>query len=416
MKKWIFTVFIGLCLIFFTQVQSQAADTFKIGVVYPLSGAMALPCKSILTGHKIAADEIMKAGGFQGKKVEFLVRDDAGNPELTTRYCRELITREKVDWIFTGYGSAVALAGAAVAKQFKTPTFIFGGKTEKVTTEEWNKYTFRYQVTSTAEARAAADILGNVMLKDKKGARIFWIAWDYEYSRSFYDPFVERLKKIRPDIKIVGESWTRTGETDYGPFISYALTTKPDAVISTIWGGGCVSLLKQGQSQGLWDQAMLINTAEPASIEYRKAFGKSMPVGGWGNTYDDSCWPQNEGQKNFYKAWYDFTGENEPPSGMASSGYYITYMVANAIEKAGTDETMAVIKALEGMSIDTYWGRFTIRDFDHQVTSGQIWAPMIEEPGLDYLVLDKSKLVYVPCDKDLYTKEEWDAIRKAAKK
>ena len=81
----------------FTQIQSQAADRFKIGVVYPLSELMALPAIPILTGHKIAADEIMKAGGFMGKKVEFLVRDDAGNPELTTRYCRELITREKVD-------------------------------------------------------------------------------------------------------------------------------------------------------------------------------------------------------------------------------------------------------------------------------------------------------------------------------
>ena len=46
----------------------------------------------------------------------------------------------------------------------------------------------------------------------------------------------------------------------------------------------------------------------------------------------------------------------------------------------------------------------------------KIWAPMIEEPGSDYLVLDKSRLIYVPCDKDLYTKEEWEAIRKAAKK
>lgn len=416
MRKILAIVFMSLCLIILTQSQSQSAETFKIGVVYPLSGAMALPCQSILTGHKIAAAEIMKAGGFQGKKVEFLVRDDAGNPELTTRYCRELITREKVDWIFAGYGSAVALAATAVAKQFKTPTFIFGGKTEKVTTEEWNEYTFRYQVTSTAEARAAADILGKVMLKNKKNAKVFWIAWDYEYSRSLYGPFMERLKQIRPDIKIVGESWTRTGETDYGPFLSYALTTKPDAVISTIWGGGSVSLLKQGKAMGLWDQAMLINTAEPASIEYRKAFGKSMPVGAWGNTYDDACWPQNEGQKQFYKAWYDFTGENEPPSGMASSGYYITYMVANAIKKAGTDKALPVVKAMKGMSIDTYWGRLTIRDFDHQVTSGQIWAPMIEKPGLDYLVLDRSRLTYAPCGKDLYTKEEWTAKRKAAQK
>jgi branched-chain amino acid transport system substrate-binding protein len=93
-------------------------------------------------GHKLAADEIMKQGGFLGRKVEFLLRDDAGNPELTTRFCRELITKDEVDWVLTGMGSAVGLAGVAVANEFKKPTFIIGGGTEKITTEEWNPYIF----------------------------------------------------------------------------------------------------------------------------------------------------------------------------------------------------------------------------------------------------------------------------------
>lgn len=416
MVKTLSIVFMSLCLIGLTQSQSQGSETFKIGVVYPMSGATALPCNSILIGHKIAAAEIMKSGGFQGKKVEFLVRDDAGNPELNTRYCRELSTREKVDWIFSGYGSAVGLAATAVAKQFKTPTFIFGGKSEKITTEEWNEYTFRYQVTSTAEARAAAEILGREMLKAKKDAKVYWISWDFEYGRTLYGPFVERLKKIRPDIKLAGEAWPRHGETDYGPFLNHALAVGADAVLSALYGGGFVSLIKQGKALGLWQRAMLIGTGEPASIEYRMAVGKDMPVGAWGNTYDDVVWPNNPGQQKFYKAWNDFTGEKEPPSGMASSGYYMTYLVANAIKKAGTDKSLPVVKAMEGMKIDTYWGPFTVRDFDHQVTSGQIWAPMIEKEGSDYLVLDKSKLKYVPCEPDLYTKDEWNSIRKAAKK
>ena len=95
---------------------AQAADPIRIGVVYPLSGSQALPVEGLVMGHKIAADEIMKAGGLLGRQIEFILRDDAGNPELTTRFTRELIMRNNVDWVFTGFGSAVALAGTAVSE------------------------------------------------------------------------------------------------------------------------------------------------------------------------------------------------------------------------------------------------------------------------------------------------------------
>ena len=50
----------------------------------------------------------------------------------------------------------------------------------------------------------------------------------------------------------------------------------------------------------------------------------------------------------------------------AMQGYNATYFLAEAIEKAGTTETEAVVDALEGLSLDTPTGRATIRAFDHQ--------------------------------------------------
>ena len=177
-----------------TFAAEKETKPLKFGLVYSTSGALGFLGNNVITGHKMAIDEITKAGGFQGRQVELFLRDDAGSPELTTRYMKELILREGVDWILTGTGSAISLAAAAVAKEFKVPTFIMGGGTEKVTVEEWNPYIFRYRPTSGTEARTAAKVLAEEVIKDIKDPKIYWITWDYEYGRSVHEPFISKIK------------------------------------------------------------------------------------------------------------------------------------------------------------------------------------------------------------------------------
>jgi ABC-type branched-subunit amino acid transport system substrate-binding protein len=87
-----------------------------------------------------------------------------------------------------------------------------------------------------------------------------------------------------------------------------------------------------------------------------------------------------------------------------------------AMKKAKSTDKEKVIKAMEGITIDSYWGPMTVRDFDHQVTSGQLWAPLVKKGSQPYYLLDGTKAKYMPCTKDLFTKEEWLAKRKAAGK
>ena len=419
-KRWreFFVTIPLICLsLSFPLGVSAQTKPLKFGMVYPTSGAMALISEGLIVGHKLAADEITKTGGFLGRKVEFLLRDDAGNPELTTRFCRELITKDEVDWLLTGLGSAVGLAGTAVANEYKKPTFIIGGGTEKITTEEWNPYTFRYRPTCIAEARAMAKIVADEITKEIKNPKIFWISWDYEYGRSLHEPFMARLKELRPDVKVVGEAWPRTGEVDYGPFIGQMLAVKPHLVVNAIWGGGVVSLLKQGAARGVWDISKFISAAEMMGIEYRKALGGNLSVGAWGSTYDDPSWPLNEGHKKFYKLYSDFIGKpGSEPAGFTFPGYNIIHFINKGMQKAKTSEALTACKAMEGMPLDTYLGAIKIRDFDHQVTSGYIWGPAVKKEGLPYMVMDGKQMRYVAIEKDLYTKEEWMAKRKAAGK
>ena len=144
-----------------------------------------------------------------------------------------------------------------------------------------------------------------------------------------------------------------------------------------------------------------------------------MPIGAWGGTYDAVSWPDNERHRKFYQLYYNMfpnKPKNEPPHGFTSPGYYMVQLIGKAMGKAGTTDPQPVLKAMEGLEFDTFNGPIRIREFDHQVTSGYVWGPMIEKQGSDYLVMDPKRQTYVPIGDDLYTREEWLAARRLAGK
>ncbi len=56
------------------------AQTIKIGVNEPLTGAFAASGTYVVNGAKIAADEINAKGGILGKKLELVIEDNKSNP------------------------------------------------------------------------------------------------------------------------------------------------------------------------------------------------------------------------------------------------------------------------------------------------------------------------------------------------
>ena len=55
-----------------------------------------------------------------------------------------------------------------------------------------------------------------------------------------------------------------------------------------------------------------------------------------------------------------------------------------------------VIKALEGLTIDTPVGSRTIDAKTHQANTGQFWGPMVKKDGADYRVMDP--ITYIPAE------------------
>ncbi len=129
-----------------------AADTIRIGVLYPLSGPVAQPGNDVLAAAKVAQDivnnehdldlPLARTEGLPnlgGAKVELVVADHQGKPEIGRGEAERLISSEKVVALFGAYHSSVSAAASNVAERMQIPYLTGESSSPKLHTRgfEW---------------------------------------------------------------------------------------------------------------------------------------------------------------------------------------------------------------------------------------------------------------------------------------
>jgi len=201
--------------------------------------------------------------------VEFVTRDSKFKVNLGLIGAKELIMREKVDLLMGTINSALALAISDLCRREKVPFLVTFAKSAKITGARGNRYVF-----SVTENTAMAGKAGAIGLA-KKPFKKYWIAGDdYEYGHAIADAVWKNLKRLRPDVKLVGKSWWKVGEPDFTPYITAIMAAKPDAVIVATGGRDCVPFLKAAKATGLnrkipfyMHTAIGLSTLKPLGLE-----------------------------------------------------------------------------------------------------------------------------------------------------
>jgi branched-chain amino acid transport system substrate-binding protein len=98
-----------------------AADPIKIGVAGPFTGGSSSMGVSMRDGVRLAVDEINKAGGVMGRKLEVIERDDEAKNERGVQIAQELINKEKVSATVGYINTGVALASQRFFQEAKIP-------------------------------------------------------------------------------------------------------------------------------------------------------------------------------------------------------------------------------------------------------------------------------------------------------
>src|SRR5216683_404587 len=374
-----------LTLVLAMPLAADAQKPIKVGFPMILSGPGALFGEPALKGAQMYVDELNAKGGVLGRKIELLPRDTKGNADEAVRVSRELILKENVDFLVGTLTSAEGPAVLVVAKENKVVFIAPIPKTDQLTApDKLHPYVFRVAATTTIEGRSAAEIVAKWPV-----TKVATMSFDYAYGQDVTKAFIEHLKKVKPGVEIVDQQWPKLGEQDYNPFINAQMAKKPEAVVSSIWGGFFVTFSKQAKALGYFDAIKynFIGLGEAGSPETTKSMGADYPVGIWGNSYDAFYWDESAPAHRDYTARISKFLKDEYPSSWAVQGYIGMQFLVEAIKKANSTDADKVSKALMGLSVDTPVGKLTIREKDHQANRGQLYGKTVKDSKYPFPIM-----------------------------
>ena len=389
-----------LSLILSLPVLSLAAGEIKVGIVDTYSGPASSYCNDVLDGFKLAVDKINAGGGVLKNKLTFVTRDDKFKVDLGLTSAKELIMRENVNVLMGTINSAVSLAVSDLAKKEKIPFIVTYGKSSAITGAKGHKFVFNMNENTEMVGKAAAVGLA------KRPFVKYWIAGDdYEYGHAVADGVWNHLKKIKPDVQLMGQSWWKVGEPDFTPYITSILSAKPDAVIVATGGAGCIPFLKAAKNTGFNEKVpIFMHTATELST--LRPLGLDAPEGVIGTSNYYFYYPETPENKAFVEEFKK--AYNRYPSFGSLIGWYTANFIAKAYEKAGKVDPEKFVEALSGLTINTPIGDLTVGKHDNQLMLPMFMGVTKKVPGFDFLIA--SDIVTIPAAELVSTPEE---IRKA---
>ncbi len=318
---------------------SSAGDTIKIGHVASKTGDTATFGVSADEGIRLALDEINKAGGVLGKKVELLTEDDRSLPDEAKTACNKLITRNGVVAILGEIASSRSIAIAPVCEDNKIPMLSPGSTNPKVT--QGYKYIFRNcfidPFQGTAMAKFAMDAKPNG-LGLKKFAVLFPVNSDYGVGLK--DFFIEAVKKRGGEISEVA-AYTEKSDVDFKGQLTKIKSSNPEAIFVSGYYTEAGLIANQARELGI---TVPLLGGDGWDSDQTVAIGKQAIEGCYfTNHYSpDEDRPEVKKFVSDYKA--KFSGKI--PDAMAILGYDAMKIMCDAITRAGGTDGTKVADAL----------------------------------------------------------------------
>jgi len=370
-------------LVLFNAPAASAADTYKIGVVAPLTGPTAEAGTAIKQGALMAADEVNAKGGIDagGKKVklELLFEDDTAKPEVGVSMAEKLLGRDKVNLLVgDAFASSVTMAIMELAPKNPDIPFVSWEPVSSAITAKVKKDTAKYanywkfDFDSTGYARTVFNTIkwlvdgGQMKPKTKTVA---FVVEDTDYGRSNANDAKALFEA--DGWKSVAIETVPLGHTDFYPQMNKLKSLKPDVVVTvfTALGSG-VAFSKQTQEIGLAATQMAVYY--PLRPEFIQQAGKASEGLLWTPlSFAPDSIASQKSMAAAIKAKYKVNANSDH-----ASGYDGVMIIVNAISKAGSIEGKKVNDALSKTDFKGILGRYVFDPQGHNAKDGPEFMPI----------------------------------------
>jgi branched-chain amino acid transport system substrate-binding protein len=360
---------------------AEKTKPIVIGCLIPTTGALSEHGAQAVRGIDMAVAEINAAGGMLGRPVTAKIFDSKYKPDVAVRMADTLLYDYGANFLTGCLLTSTTNAVSQWAKN-KKMLYIGYGVSEFLTMKNGHHYFFRGVAPATVQQ------LGNVMNMKRKGFKKLWtIAPDYAYGHTSQKLGVAYIKKMIPEIEVLGDSWPPIDEKDFSPYITKIMASGADALYSFLFGGTQIGFIKQATQFGLLDKISYAGgDFTPVNV---RPLGKEGAEGMLGYSQYEWNIPNIEENSAFNEKFEQRYGKKA--YGYAALPYSNLLMLAAAVNKAGTIQTEAVIEAMEKVRVATPYGKETYyRPCDHNLSVGLVLGETMYPPGEDFLAVQKN--------------------------
>src|SRR5436309_2836619 len=339
------------------------AQDVKVGVVLPLTGGLAPVGKQVQAGIKAYMDK--NGATAAGKKIDLIVKDDAGVPDNSKRLAQELIVNDKVAVI----GSALtpsAMAVGPLSTQAKTANVVMVSGTSGVINPN-NPYMVRTSFTLGQQSGiigewAAKNGSKKVVIVQSDGAP------GAEATAVFTEAFTKAGGQVLDTIKVP------LANPDFSPFLQRARDLSPDTLFVFVPAGQAGTFAKQFAERGL-DKAgiKLIGPGDIVDDNDLPGMGDAMLGVVTAGIY--SAARDSKMNKEYVAAFEK--ANNMRPNFISLGGYDGMHLIYEALNKtAGKTDGDSLISAMKGTKWESPRGPISIdpdtRDIVQNVYVGKV--------------------------------------------
>jgi len=329
---------------------AEAPKPILIGAIAPNTGSLATYGISVSNGIKLAVSEINAAGGVLGRElVVSSYMDDKGDSTEGANAFNKLVSDGVcaiIGSVTSGVTAGLGALADAEGMLLLTPTATADTVTEGL------KGVFRACYRDSFQGEVAAKLA--VKLGVKKVA-ILYASGD-TYSSGLYEAFKAAAGPLGLEI-VATESSSGTEDTDYTTQLTNIVASGAELIFAPYYfssiGPYIVPQARAAGFTGFFAGADGWDGTPTTMVEDKSLYNNCFFI----NHYapDDP----SEVVQNFVKGYTDTFGA-ETLTALAALAYDSVYMLKQAIETAGVDDTAEIIKAMTGMSFAGVTGSFTL--------------------------------------------------------
>ena len=338
-------------LVFATPTSEGEAEPIKFGGVWPLGD---------ITGNQgskaaqIAVDELNAAGGLLGRPVELIIIDSEFSPEKGATAIERLANVDNVDFFVGGMSSGVHLGQIPSLKKYQKVTMWTGAASHLAEEAIGPDQDWYFHLHPWDYNQGASYVTGWNDIAEKY-SEISIDRWFLAYEEGpFGSASFAATQYLFADMDIDGAAFlsAAAGGGDYTAVLEQAKEYDPDVFIWAGWEPDALPIMEQAKAMNFVPPLFIgAPPGWPADFGESPLAENVTLYGMWAPAINDV----NDVSQKFYDAYVAEYG-GEPGTYFAPLGYTAIMIIAEAVERAGTLDTEAVIAELQASAYESPLG------------------------------------------------------------